>query len=180
MKVKKGPWTILSYKTVYKNPWIDVREDQVIRPDGKPGIFGVVIMKSGISVLPLDDKGNVYLTEEYHYAVERVTTEVISGGIDKNETKLDAAKRELEEEAGITAKEWTYLGFIDPFTSAISSPNYMFLARNLRFSKSNPDGTESIKIIKIRLEKAIKMAEDSEITHGASVVLILKANSYLA
>ena len=71
-------------------------------------------MKSGVSVLPIDNKGNVYLTKEYHYAVERETIEAISGGIDKGENKENAAKRELNEEAGITANEWIDLGVLDP------------------------------------------------------------------
>jgi hypothetical protein len=61
MKLQKGPWTVKSTETKYKNPWIEVREDKVIRPDGKDGICGVVTMKSGVSVLPYDTEGNVYL-----------------------------------------------------------------------------------------------------------------------
>lgn len=123
MNIKKGPWIITNTKEVYRNPWISVREDSVIRPDGKDGIFGVVEMKPGVSVLPLDDDGNVYLTQEFHYAVERETIEAISGGIDDNEDIQDAAKRELKEETGIIAREWTDLGVIDPFTSVVVSPN---------------------------------------------------------
>ena len=61
-----GPWKIKESVIKYKNPWIEVREDKVIRPDGKSGIFGVVNMKHGISVLPMDDEGFVYLTEEFN------------------------------------------------------------------------------------------------------------------
>src|SRR3990172_141612 len=115
VRIKKGPWEVTGTKTVYQNPWLRVKEDKVIRPDGKEGIFGVVEMKPGVSVLPIDDNGNVYLTNEYHYAVERETIEAISGGIDEEENKVDAAKRELKEETGITASEWIDLGVINPF-----------------------------------------------------------------
>src|SRR3989338_10662642 len=106
MNIKKGPWTAIDSKIIYKNPWIVVREDIVIRPDNKKGVFGVVKMKAGVSILPLDGENNVYLTQEYHYAVERITIEAISGGIDDKEHKLDTAKRELKEETGILADEW--------------------------------------------------------------------------
>ncbi|OGJ22088.1 MAG: hypothetical protein A2804_02450 [Candidatus Pacebacteria bacterium RIFCSPHIGHO2_01_FULL_46_10] len=179
MNIKKGPWTITDSKTVYKNSWINVREDKVIKPDGKEGIFGVVEMKPGVSVLPIDDERNVYLTKEYHYAVGRETIEAISGGIDKNENEEDAAKRELREETGITANEWIDLGVIDPFTTVVKSPNYLFLARGLEFSKAKPEGAEKIKVIKISMGKAIQWVMESKITHGATTTLILKAKDYL-
>ncbi|MGB4966382.1 MAG: NUDIX hydrolase [Microgenomates group bacterium] len=179
MNIKKGPWIITDSTTKYENPWISVKEDTVIRPDGEKGIFGFVKMKPGITVLPLDSDENVYLTKEYHYAVERETLEAISGGIDTDETKEEAAKRELHEETGILAGEWIDLGVIDPFTSVVDSPNYLFLARNLEFSQPNLEGTETLKVMKIPLREAIRLVMKSEITHGASVAVILKAKEFL-
>ncbi|KKT57941.1 MAG: Pyrophosphohydrolase related protein [Candidatus Amesbacteria bacterium GW2011_GWB1_47_19] len=166
-------------KTVYKNPWISVREDEVIRPDGKPGIFGVVTMKAGVTVLPVDNKGKVYLTREFHYGIGRITAEAISGGIYSGEDKLAAAKRELEEETGLKAARWQYLDWIDPFTTAVVSPNYLYLACGLTEGQSHPEGTETIRVIKVPYEKALEMVEEGEITHSATVVLLLKAKDIL-
>lgn len=176
---KHGPWTIKETTPKYKNPWIEVNEDQVIRPDGKPGIFGTVKIKSGVSVLPLDDSGFVYLTEEFRYALGKGSIEVVSGAIDKDETPINCAKRELKEELGIEAKEWIDLGLVNPFTSVIASPAYLFLAKNLKFTKRNQEGTEIITLKKFKLGEAVKMVLDSKITHGPSCVLILKANEFL-
>lgn len=174
-----GPWKIKDGQIKYKNPWISVREDQVIRPDGKDGIFGVVEMVAGVSVLPIDDDGFVYLTKEFHYAIERDSIEVVSGAVDEGETTLDAAKRELKEELGVEAREWVDLGILNPFTTAIKSPATMFLAKGIIFSKANPEGTEKIDMVKAKLDDAVKMVMESEITHGPSCVLILKASKYL-
>ncbi len=179
MKKKKGPWVVIDSKVVYQNPWIKVREDKVIRPDKKSGIFGVVEQNMGVSVIPMDDKGNVYLTKEYKYAVERITIEAISGAIEKRENKLNAAKRELKEETGLIAKKWIYLGVVDPFTSVINSPNHMYLAQNLIQTKSNQEGTESIKVIKMSFKKAIEMVISSKITHGASCVALLRIKAVI-
>ena len=173
-----GPWKIKNSQEKYKNPWINVREDKVIRPDGKDGIFGVVEMVKGVSVLALDDDEHVYLTEEFHYAIEKNSIEVISGGVDKNEKPLDAAKRELKEETGILANEWIDLGIVNPFTTVIKSPSTIYLARKLQFSKANPEGTEQIKIIKIKFNDALRMVMENKITHGPSCVLILKVSEY--
>jgi ADP-ribose pyrophosphatase len=130
-----GPWKIKSSREKYKNPWIRVREDQVIRPDGEDGIFGVVEMVAGISVLPLDDNGLVYLTKEFHYAIGQDSIEVVSGAIDKGESSLVAAKRELKEELGIEAKNWVDLGLLNPFTTVIKSPATMYLATKIKEQK---------------------------------------------
>ena len=181
MNKKKGPWTILSSKTIYRNPWITVVEDKVIRPDGKKGIFGTVTMKEGVSILLLGKDNYVYLTREYKYAISRIILETVSGGFEKGEDKLKSAKRELSEEMGIVAKKWTYLGFVDPFTNAILSPNHLYLAQGLTFEKSHPhpEGTEKIEILKMPFDETYRMVINSKITHSATVALILKTKALL-
>lgn len=149
------------------------------RPNGRSGIFGVVKMIPGVSVLPLDKEGFVYMTKEFHYAIEKEDVETASGGIDGNEEPIKAAKRELKEELGIEAEEWVDLGLVNPFTTVIKSPQKMFLARKLKFGKDNQEETENIELFKVKLEKAVQMVMDSTITHGPSCVLILKVNEYL-
>lgn len=178
MRKKHGPWTILSSKKMYKNQWIEILQDEVIRPDNKRGIFGVIKQRGGVSVLPIDDKGFVYLTEEFHYAIGRNSLETVSGGIEGKETPLAAAKRELKEELGIVANEWLDRGLVDPLTTVLSSPQRLFLAKGLKFYKSDQEGTETITIVKIPLSEAIAKVLKSEITHGPSCVLILKAKEY--
>jgi ADP-ribose pyrophosphatase len=170
-----GPWKILARKEVYRDPWIEVLRDEVVRPDGKPGSHCLVRLKPGVTVLPVDEAGTVYLTEEFHYGVGRTTIEAASGGIDTDEDAEQAARRELEEELGITAGEWIDLGVCDPFTSVVVSPTRLFLARGLSFGATSPEGTEHIGCRSMPFEEAVRMVLDSRITHGPSCVAILKA-----
>ncbi|HCA02589.1 MAG TPA: hypothetical protein DEO68_10465 [Halomonas campaniensis] len=80
--IKKGQFTVTSSKTIYKNPWIEVTEDSVIRPEGDRGIFGTVDMKDGVAILPLFSDGTVLLAREYKYAQDAEMIEIIGGGID--------------------------------------------------------------------------------------------------
>lgn len=175
----KGSWKVVSSKTVYKNPWMTVREDSVIRPDGKPGIFGVATLLPGSSVLPITDDGYVYITEEYRYGVERDSIEAASGGMDKNETPLETAKRELLEETGLIADEWINCGMVDPLTSVIVAPQYLFIAKGLKQGEAKPEETELIKIHKIMFDDLYQMVIDGKITHAPTCVLILQAKLLL-
>ena len=174
MKIN-GSWEIKNSQEKYKNHWMRVREDKVIRPAGKDGIVGVVELMEGVSVLALDDNGYVYLTEQFRYTISRKSIEVISGGIEKEEP-LVAAKRELKKEAGIIADEWIFMGKFDPFTTAIKSSHTLYLARKLKFVEASPEGTEQIKIRKIKFEDALKMVMEGEITQGSSCLVILKTS----
>jgi len=169
-----GRWKIVESHQVYRDAWLVVRKDDVIRPDGKPGTHSVVTLKPGVTVLAMDDERNVYLTEEFHYGVGRITIEAVSGGIEPDERSLETAKRELREELGIEAEEWTDLGVVDPFTASVVSPTQLYLARKLRFGDQALEGTEQIKCVKMTLAEAVEMVIESEITHGPSCVLILK------
>lgn len=180
MQSEQNPFRLKKSREIYNNPWIRVREDQVIRPDGKDGIFGVVEMQSGVTVVALTPENDVFLSREYKYAVKRYTLECFSGGIDRDESTLDAAKRELMEESGAETESWTDLGSLDPFTGIILSTNHMYLAQNLVFSnEQNTDGGEIIDLIKVPFNEALEMVKNGEITHGASVVAILKTNLIL-
>jgi ADP-ribose pyrophosphatase len=171
-----GPWTILSHRQVYRDPWIEVSRDEVIRPDGDPGSHCIVRLKAGVSVLALDDEGCVHLTEEFHYAVGRVTLEVVSGGIDEGESPEAAARRELREELGITCRELVDLGVCDPFTSVVVSPTRLFLARGLAFGETDREGTEQIHCRRVSLTDALAMVHDGRITHAPSCLAILKTH----
>jgi ADP-ribose pyrophosphatase len=170
-----GPWKIAGTRQVYRDPWIDVRVDDVIRPDGKPGIHSLIALKPGVSVLALDDDKHVYLIEEFHYAVGRVTLETVSGGRDADESPLAAAQRELREEVGIRAERWTDLGSVDPFTANVLSPTGLFLAEGLHLGEQAPEGTELIRRVRLPLTEAAECVWDGRITHAPSCVLILKA-----
>lgn len=174
-----GPWKIKKSQEKYKNPWMKVREDKVIQPNGKEGVFGVVEMLNGACILPLDDDGCVYLINQFRYTIEKNSIEVAGGSINKGEEILETAKRELKEETGIMADEWIFLGTIYPMTTAVKSSSALYLARKLQFVKATPEGTEQIKVLKVKLEEALNMVMNERINHGPSCVLILKVNEYL-
>jgi 8-oxo-dGTP pyrophosphatase MutT (NUDIX family) len=179
VREKRGEWTVLGSAVHYRNPWITVREDRVIQPDGQEGAFGVVEMTPGVSVLPVADDGTVYLVRVYRYTLARHSLEALAGGIDEGEDPQEAARRELREEAGIDAAELIDLGMVDQLTEVVISPDRLFLARGLSLREPDREETEEIERVAVPLQQAVAWAYDGTISHAASAVLILKAARYL-
>ena len=172
---KRGPFTVTSSEIVYRNPWIQVREDRVVNDSGREGLWGIIEMTPGSTVLALDNDLNAYLVREYKYAVDRQTVELVSGGLDDGETPLDGAKRELKEELGLEAAEWIDLGVVDPFTTAIRSPNHMFVAIGISHGEASTDEWERIELVKMPYPRVLAAAMSSEITHAASALCVIKS-----
>ncbi len=176
----RGPWKILSSELKYKNPWIEVTEDKVLRPDGNPGIYGTVNILPGISVVAIDDDGYAHLVEVFQYGLGQNSIETVSGALDKGETPLAAAKRELKEELGIEAADWVDLGVIHQYTSIVKdAPQQLFLARKLKFGKFEREGTEVLKPVKVKFSEAVRWVLQSKIVDAQSGMAIMKANEYL-
>lgn len=177
---EENPWKTLSTKTVYQNPWITVREDQVIRPDGNPGIYGVVQTRIATGVVALTETDDIYLVGQYRYATEMYSWEIIEGGADPGEDPLAAAKRELAEEAGLEAADWSQLGGELHLSNCHSSEiGFLYIARSLRQVPSSPEGTEVLRVRKVPFAEALADVENGKIVDGMSVIGILLAEKQL-
>jgi 8-oxo-dGTP pyrophosphatase MutT (NUDIX family) len=172
---RKNPWTKTSSTQVYDNPWVSIRHEEVIKPNGEPGIYGVAHFKNkAIAIVPVDSELNTWLVGQYRYPLEEYSWEIPMGGGALDVESLDSAKRELKEETGISAESWTELGRIHTSNSVTDEVGYMYLAENLTFGESEPDDTEILKIQKVSLSKAIEMVMNSEITDSLSIAALLK------
>jgi len=180
MAQKHGPWTIQQTTQKYQNSFINVHEDQVLQPDGQPGMYATVKMIPGVAILPIDSDRIVYLTRQFRYALGKESIEVVCGAIEEDEPPFEAAQREVQEELGIKAEEWIDLGVFDLDTSIVHCPVYLFLTKHLSFTQTNQEGTETIERLRMPLDAAVQMVMDSKITHAPSCVLILKAGNALS
>ncbi len=180
MAQKNGPWTVQETNQKYQNSFINVREDQVLQPDGQPGTYATVAMKPGIAILPIDGDRSVYLVRQFRYALGKESIEVVCGALEEDEPPLEGAQREVQEELGIKAEEWIDLGVFDLDTSIVHCPVYLFLTKQLTFTQAHQEGTETIETLRMPLDRAVQMVMDNKITHAPSCVLILKAGNALS
>lgn len=170
-----SPWVTTSSRLAYQNPWLKVREDQVIRPDGGPGLYGVVEIRPSIGVVAIDSEDRVVLVGQWRYAVDRYSWEIPRGGSQEGETDMQAvAARELAEEAGVTAAEWRALGPVDVCNGVANDVQSLFLAKGLTATERHLDPEEEIEIRWVPFEEAVEMAVDGRITEVCSVAGLLR------
>ena len=167
-------WKTLSETIVYQNPWLELSHREVINPSGNDGIYGLVKFKNkAIGVIPLDEDGNIYLVGQYRYAIDEYSWEIPEGGGLVGTDPLDAAKRELKEETGLVAENWSQLARIHTSNSATNEEGFLYLAEGLSQQEAEPEETEKLEIRKVSLAHAVDMVMSSAITDSLSVCAIL-------
>ncbi len=170
-----NPWKLLDSRAVYENAWIRVREDRVVRPDGKPGIYGVIEIPPSVVVLALDEEDRVVLVGQWRYTREKYSWELPLGGAHPGETDMQAvAARELREETGVEAGRWECLGTIEACIGVTTDTQWIYLATDLKKLASMPDPEERLEIRWVGLDEAVRAVLRGEIREGASVAAILK------
>ncbi len=170
-----NPWTVLSAEEKYANNWITLTHYDVINPSGSKGIYGKVHFKSlAIGIVPLDDALNTYLVGQYRFTIDKYTWEIPEGGGPFAEDPLDAAKRELEEETGLHAAEWSELQHIHLSNSVTDEFGIIYLARGLTQHAAMPEETEQLVIKKLPFEEALAMVEQNIITDSMTVTGLLR------
>ncbi|HCR81482.1 MAG: Hydrolase, NUDIX family [Candidatus Pacebacteria bacterium GW2011_GWB1_47_8] len=180
MKAQKPLIQQLTSKVVYKNPWITVKEDTVRWPSGKEGIYGYVEIPKTVGIVALDDEQNVFLCQQYRYIFQQFNWEIPRGFVNQGETTLEAAKRELQEEAGVTVQDMEPLGFMWQSVGLINEEAHLFLAHHIKaFQPKQVDSDEIKKVAKFPLEEVVEKIKANEITDGLTVGAVLKAYEFL-
>lgn len=156
-KIKK-----ISEKVDYKCPYFEIIKENFVLSDGNNVLYYTLRHTNFVKIIAKDEK-YFYMIEIYRFSVRKKILEFPAGNIDGKEKPLDAAKRELKEETGITAKKFTFLGWHYSLIGLSDIKEFVFLAENLRFGKQSLDELEKgmvLKKIKIsEIEKMIKLGK---------------------
>jgi 8-oxo-dGTP pyrophosphatase MutT (NUDIX family) len=171
-------WQTLSTRTVYENPWIRVRQDEVIRPGGGSGIYGVVEMRHpAVFVVALDDEDRIVLVSVDRYTTAPASWEVPAGATD-GEDPLVAARRELAEETGLSARQWTALGSLNALNGIAVAPEHVFLARDLH-SVADAGASQAeegiAEVRRVPFAEVVAMIGGGEIHDGETVAAVALA-----
>lgn len=159
-----GPWRRRSRDLVYRNPWVTIWHDEVDRPDGSPGVYGVVHFAGrAVGVVAVGGDGRILLVGQYRYTLEQYSWEIPEGGVPDGESMLEGARRELREETGYEADTWRYLFAYTTSNSVTDERGEMYLATGLRQGQAEPDETEDLETRWASLDKILGEIDRGEI-----------------
>jgi 8-oxo-dGTP pyrophosphatase MutT (NUDIX family) len=174
--VSTGPWLRHTRRVAYENPWITIWHDEVTRPDGRPGIYGVVHFANlAVGVLALDDHDRVLLVGQHRYALDAYSWEIPEGGVPIGETAVEGAVRELREETGIEAATWRELARSHLSNSVSDEIGVLYLATDLTAGEATPDGTEALDVRWMPFDEVLEMTLDGRITDALTVLAVHRA-----
>lgn len=164
-----SPWRRHSRRLAYENAWIQVHHDEVTRPDGRPGIYGVVHFRTrAVGVVAIDEEDRVVLVGQFRYTLDRYSWEIPEGGVPNDEDPLDGVRRELREETGIAAATWREIGRFDLSNSITDETGVIYLATGLTDGDAAPDATEDLDLRRVPFGEVMMMIDRGEITDAMS------------
>lgn len=170
-----NPWTTVSSKKVYDNPWISLTEHQVINPSGGKGIYGEVHFKNfAIGIIAIDADDQIFMIGQYRFPLKQYTWELPEGGGPLHENPLDSAKRELLEETGLVASEWKEVLKMHLSNSVSDELGILYLASGFKQFAPQPEETEQLEVKKIPFEEVYQMVINGQITDSLTVAGILR------
>jgi ADP-ribose pyrophosphatase len=171
----RTPWQTTSTRPIYENRWISLREDTVELPDGRTTLYGVVDCGECVGVLPFLDPDTVLLVGQYRYVFDDFFWEMPSGGQEEGETLIQAAQRELAEEAGYEAGRLTKLCDFQTSKSIVDEIAHLYLAEDLRPASRSGDHTEFIERRAFPFTEVLAMVERGAIKDAMTIVAVLHA-----
>jgi 8-oxo-dGTP pyrophosphatase MutT (NUDIX family) len=164
---------VASRRVAYENPWIEILHDEVVRPDGKPGIYGVVHFRHlAIGVVPVDASDRVLLVGQFRYTMDRYSWEIPEGGGDFDESPEEAARRELVEETGYSGGKWRELCRAELSNSVTDEITILFVASDLDAGPASPEGTEQLQLRWVPFDEVMAMIRRGEITDAMTILAL--------
>lgn len=168
-------WKRHSTRVVFENDWLRVREDEVTNPGGGENLYGHVQFKNtAVAILPVDADGNTWLVGQSRYTLDEYSWELPMGGVPKGEDPLAGAQRELLEETGLSATDWSELMRVHLSNSITDEVGIAYLATGLTEGQTAHEETEDITVRTVPVSEAIAMAMSGEITDALSVATLLR------
>jgi ADP-ribose pyrophosphatase len=167
-------------KNVYSGSVIDLNLEQVELPNGQHSELEIIHHPGGVAVVAIDNQDRLCLLHQYRHAVGSWLWEIPAGKLEPDEGHGVTAKRELQEEAGVVAKDWYYLG------KTISSPGvfteviHLYLARELHSVEQQLEHGEVLEVHWLPMTDIMNMVRTGDIVDAKSLVALFHLQNYLS
>jgi ADP-ribose pyrophosphatase len=167
-------------EVIYQGRVLDVRKDQVRTPSGQIINLDVILHRPAVTILPIDEQGQIWFIRQFRYSAGRELLELPAGALEEGETPEVGAQRETREEIGMAAGRLVKIGEFYLAPGYSTEYMYVFLATDLNPDPLQPDADEYLTVEKILISQAVKLAETGNIQDAKSLAALLVARPYLA
>lgn len=174
------PFDRISTEVLVANPWHRYLRDRYVQADGSPGEYYYVDMPGSAAAIPLHEDGTTVLVRVQRYLLGRELWEFPIGGMKRGERPLDVARRELAEEAGLAATDWTALGVFAPYKGVSNERCWFYLARGLTAVPQRLEPSERIAPRRLPLAEARDLVVGQELGDGQSMAGLMLLDRWLA
>lgn len=171
--------TTLTSRRAFDGRLLHLDVDTIRLPNGEEAVREVVRHPGGVCVLPLHDDGTVSVVRQFRYPYGEVTTELPAGKLEPGENPDDAIRRELSEEAGLTAREWHKLGVFYPTPGYTDEVLHLYFARGLSQGDCHPDDDEFLAPQRVPLSDLAADVMAGRLPDGKTMALILMVQRFL-
>jgi ADP-ribose pyrophosphatase len=171
---------LISGGLVFDGKLLKVHRDTVRLPDGSQGSREYIRHPGAVAIVALFDDGRLLLERQFRYPHGRDFIEIPAGKLEPDEPHLQTAKRELLEETGYVAEEWTPLGVMHTAIGYADEAIELFVARKLTLKSAKLDAGEFLEVLRVPFEEAIDMVRDGRITDSKSMIGLLWVKTFLA
>jgi rSAM/selenodomain-associated transferase 1 len=161
------------------SPWRAILNDRLRGDDGRETAYSYLAVPRAVFVVAVTDEDELLLVRQYRHPVRDWTIEVPAGSVQDGETPLEAARRELAEEAGGTAREWRHLTTFFSSSAHISLRSDAFLATGVEVGVATPDEEEDVELVRLPLSEALARAQAGRFAEGQTALAILLAAPHL-
>jgi 8-oxo-dGTP pyrophosphatase MutT (NUDIX family) len=168
------PFETKSSRVVWSCPWYNVRQDEIVLPDGRPGVYNVVQKPDAVFVVPVTAEGEVVLVYQYRYTVNDWCWEVPAGAQQPGLSLEETARVELREEVGGTAEDLEYLGHFYAANGICNEVSHLYLATGVRLAETAHEAAEVMTVHRFAAAEVVRMARAGEVRDGASALALLR------
>ncbi len=173
MSEHERPFKALSSRVAWSSPWYQIRQDEIIMPDGSDGVYHVIEKPDAVWIVPLTVDGRIAMVHQYRYTIDDWCWEVPAGSLKPGQTPEEAAREELLEEVGGVAEDLNFIGRFYPANGICDEVGYIYLATGVTLGTPHHEAAEVMEVHTVSIEQALSMARAGQITDGPSALALL-------